>query len=633
MRFLTCCVLLCASTAHAEDVAEAPNVTRVRREGDANTVHIGGVGLSLMAGRTAEDALRLVPGLVLVQHGNEGKGHQIYLRGFDALHGSDFAVTVEGVRVNEASNVHATGYFDLTLVPGSLVRQVNVDKGPFALAQGLFATAGSADYTLGIDPGERGVRLGYEIGTTWRSRVFASWSPEDANDESFVGVDLVHDAGFGDGRALSRLALAGRFATDVDGDRLTLTAALGVARFELPGLLADEDVDRGYVPFDGAYDVGRGASDRFIGVLRHVHDRGQLRVDTALHIGGRGLFLRENFTGDLVDPVAGDERQQVEQRVHAGIDSTVIAPWGKYFELQLLAGTRWDQIANHEDHVDGDGHVLARNRALETDIVEGTLAVGGRLKLGQVALRLGLHNTLVAREGEVFIAPLPRVSLEWSPRPLTLSMAYGRGARPPEIGATGMTVVDAFEAGGRLRLDGIEATLTGFATLVERESVFDHASGQSLELDGSTRLGVEAGLMVAPWDALTLRVDATIVDARYDRSRHPVPGVARVIVSGEAVLQVDALRVMVRALGVGPRPLAHGATGAGYFDVSLGADYTLGDWRVALAVDNVTNGDAREGVYHFASHWDPATPRSSLPRLAFAAGPPINARLTLSLVL
>ncbi len=627
MRYLLCLLLL-AGSAHAED----GNVTRVRRDGDASTVRIGGVGLSLMSGRTAEDVLRLVPGLVLVQHGNEGKGHQLYLRGFDALHGSDFAVSVEGVRVNETSNVHATGYFDLMLVPGSLVRQVNVDKGPFALAQGLFATAGSADYTLGIDPGERGVRLGYELGTTWRNRVFASWSPEDANDDSFVGVDLVHDDGFGEGRALSRLALAGRFATDVDGDRLTLTAALGVARFELPGLLADEDVERGFVPFDGAYEVGRGESDRFIGVLRHVHE-GAFAVDTSLHIGGRGLFLRENFTGDLVDPVAGDTRQQVERRVHAGIDTTIVAPWGKYFELQVLAGTRWDALANHEDHVDGEGQVLARSRALDTDIVEGTLAVGGRVKLGEVLVRLGLHNTLVAREGEVFLAPLPRVSLEWSPRPLSLRMAYGRGARPPEIGARGMTIVDAFEAGGRLRLDGIEASLVGFATLVERESVFDHASGQSLELDGSTRLGVEAGLMVVPWDVLALRVDATVVDARYDRSRHHVPGVASVIVSAEATLQVDALRVMVRALGIGPRPLAHGATGDGYFDLSLGADYTFGPWRVALAIDNLANQEQREGVYHFASHWDPATPRSSIPRLAFAAGAPLNARLTLSLLL
>src|SRR6187551_10460 len=42
--------------------------------------------------RSAEDALRLVPGLVMVQHGSEGKGHQFFLRGFDAVHGTDLEI-------------------------------------------------------------------------------------------------------------------------------------------------------------------------------------------------------------------------------------------------------------------------------------------------------------------------------------------------------------------------------------------------------------------------------------------------------------------------------------------------------------------------------------------------------------
>ena len=50
--------------------------------------------------------------------------------------------------------------------------------------------------------------------------------------------------------------------------------------------------------------------------------------------------------------------------------------------------------------------------------------------------------------------------------------------------------------------------------------------------------------------------------------------------------------------------------------------------QYALAVDNLLDLDQREGVYHFASHWDPSTPRSAVPRLAFAAGPPLGARLT-----
>src|SRR5690606_19656571 len=65
--------------------------------------------------RTAEDALRLVSGLTLVQHGSEGKGQQFFLRGFDAEHGAGLELRVEGMPLNEWSNVHALGYLDLGL--------------------------------------------------------------------------------------------------------------------------------------------------------------------------------------------------------------------------------------------------------------------------------------------------------------------------------------------------------------------------------------------------------------------------------------------------------------------------------------------------------------------------------------
>jgi hypothetical protein len=74
--------------------------------------------------RNAEDALRLVPGLTLVQHGSEGKGHQFFLRGFDAVHGADLELTVEGVPVNEWSNIHAQGYLDLGFVIPEVVRSI-----------------------------------------------------------------------------------------------------------------------------------------------------------------------------------------------------------------------------------------------------------------------------------------------------------------------------------------------------------------------------------------------------------------------------------------------------------------------------------------------------------------------------
>ena len=46
------------------------------------------------------DILRVIPGLVTAQHQGGGKADQLFLRGFDADHGTDVAVYVDDVPVN-----------------------------------------------------------------------------------------------------------------------------------------------------------------------------------------------------------------------------------------------------------------------------------------------------------------------------------------------------------------------------------------------------------------------------------------------------------------------------------------------------------------------------------------------------
>src|SRR5690606_15290372 len=142
------------------------------------------------------------------------------------------------------------------------------------------------------------------------------WSPQDPGDESLAGGELVLDDGFGEARSLTRLALAARLAPPAarGPDTIAATFLVAVSRFELPSLVAEDDLASGFVPsFHAAYDtLGRGESDRFLGLLRHQHERAHLRVATTMHAGARALFLRENFTGLLADPTAGDARTQRE---------------------------------------------------------------------------------------------------------------------------------------------------------------------------------------------------------------------------------------------------------------------------------------------------------------------------------
>jgi len=95
---------------------------------------------------SAQDLLRLVPGLFIAQHAGGGKAEQIFLRGFDVDHGTDFAVSIDGLPVNMVSHAHGQGYADFHFVIPETVEQLKVYKGPYTARFGDFATAGAGEF-------------------------------------------------------------------------------------------------------------------------------------------------------------------------------------------------------------------------------------------------------------------------------------------------------------------------------------------------------------------------------------------------------------------------------------------------------------------------------------------------------
>jgi len=94
---------------------------------------------------TPTDLLRSVPGLVLAQHQGGGKADQLFLRGFDCDHGTDVAVSFDGVPVNLVSHAHGQGYADLHFLIPEVIDRLAVTKGPYFADQGDFDTAGAVN--------------------------------------------------------------------------------------------------------------------------------------------------------------------------------------------------------------------------------------------------------------------------------------------------------------------------------------------------------------------------------------------------------------------------------------------------------------------------------------------------------
>lgn len=83
-----------------------------------------------------------------MQHSGGGKANQYFLRGFDADHGTDVALFVDGVPVNMVSHGHGQGYADFHFLIPELVTTLEAYRGPYYAQYGDFATAGAINLRL-----------------------------------------------------------------------------------------------------------------------------------------------------------------------------------------------------------------------------------------------------------------------------------------------------------------------------------------------------------------------------------------------------------------------------------------------------------------------------------------------------
>lgn len=108
---------------------------------------LSALDLNLRPVNSSQDLMRLVPGLFIAQHMGGGKAEQIFVRGFDADHGTDLNVSVDGMPVNMVSHIHGQGYADLHFMIPETIADFDYGKGPYYTDKGDFATAGYLNFT------------------------------------------------------------------------------------------------------------------------------------------------------------------------------------------------------------------------------------------------------------------------------------------------------------------------------------------------------------------------------------------------------------------------------------------------------------------------------------------------------
>jgi len=617
---------------------------------DADAIH-------RFAPRAADDVLAAPAGVLVVQHGSVGKAPQIIVRGFDAAHGADLEVTLDGVPLNAWSHVHAQGYVDPTFVLPELIDAIVVDKGAFALHQGRFALAGTLDLRPGVVA--HGERVKLEIGSLGRARLVLQSAPTLEVGHLAVVGDVTHDEGAGINRDGTRAVLNGLAHFTLAGVRVRSFAALARADFGLPGAEKLRALDDGTRrPFTTDTPFSRGESTRVFASLVATRSFETTTLDVRAHAGALATRFAENFTGILRDD-DGDGRRQEDTRGSSSLSARTRTPLAPWLRLSTLAELTVDGVRQREDALDLALRPRRETRAL--DALLGAGALGGELSftlLSSVVVDASLRADVFAmaaraphapQDGAAAVALAPALSprlratwLAW--RGLSLHAAVGRGVRPAEARALSLDVAapsaaprvtGASEAELSARVfssdERLALAVAGFATHVEDELFVDHTTGLDVGQGATWRAGLDLVTTLRPVDALLLEGSLALAVARFVDDGAPVPGVppafARFVVE---LTPVEHLALAARARLLSARPLANGAWAEPVALVDLALERAIGPLVVGVFVDNALDARDTSASAHFASSFDAAA-RDPLPTTHVVLGPPRQLRGALTL--
>jgi hypothetical protein len=315
------------------------------------------------------DVLEAVPGLVVTQHSGSGKSNQMFLRGFNLDHGTDFSTAIDGMPINLRSHGHGQGYTDINFLIPETVARINFVKGPYHAELGDFSSAGGAEietadvlnnqlaWTLGENGFHRGLAMGsFANGSTRLSgavevqRYDGAWTDVDEDVKKVSGL----------------LKLGG--GDDAIGWQTT------VMHYDNEWHAADQIPERavtaGVISPLGSIDTSLGGDTRRSSVSgEYQRSRGDHTTRWTAYLVDYEMNLYSNFTYQLDDPVRGDQFQQVDERHILG---------GSYHHHWNPSGTlqhRWGIAVQHDD-IDTVGlhRTQARERTgtVREDTVEET---------------------------------------------------------------------------------------------------------------------------------------------------------------------------------------------------------------------------------------------------------------------
>jgi outer membrane receptor protein involved in Fe transport len=601
------------------------------------------------------DILMNTPGFLAVQHQGGGKANQYFLRGFDADHGTDVALFVDGVPVNLPSHAHGQGYADLNWVIPEVVEKVEVTKGPYFAQYGDFDTAGAFNLVTKKNAEASSFSLTAGQFHTWRALTIAS--PDLGDWKPLLAAEMYRTNGpFQAPEGLTRFSLFGKLSRQLDASSSLALSYTGYGvGWSASGQIPSRLVDAGKLDRFGAVDPTEGGGSgrhSLYATYKIAPDADREFTLTAYTVLYR-LNLYNDFTFFLVDPTNGDEIEQDDNRTVAGVSAS-------YRIQKKLAGiptatTFGAQLRNDSGTV-ALHHVVQRRRIatlIDADVAELSLspyaeedthwtdwlrtviglradyfnfAVNNDRSAGPAGITAATPKTSGVADATILN---PKANVILSPFEnfdVFVNAGMGFHSNDARGVVTPLTRATGYEIGARTRQfdSALDLAATGFLIDLESELTFNGDTGGTSAAGATRRYGLEleARYKLADWggtDGIFLDADATFTHAAFRQDSGNGNSVAlaptRVLGGGISVRHPSGFYGRLGLVSIGDRPASQDkfftAQGFTRLDATLG--YKTQSYELSLVFFNLTNTKWREAQFDTISLVQGESPAAAPP--------------------
>ncbi|WP_165605864.1 TonB-dependent receptor [Flavivirga aquatica] len=624
------------------------------------------ISLQLMPISSAQDLLKTIPGLFIAQHAGGGKAEQIFLRGFDNDHGTDFAVMVDDIPANLSSHAHGQGYADLHFLIPETIKDADYYKGPHESSLGNFAVSGAAKFSSKNRLHRNLLKIEYGQYDFIRALAMVSLINEKNvltknNESAYIAIEGTYNKSFFNSpQNLRRLNTFTKYNVDLSN---TSTLSTSISTFHsdwnASGQIPLRAVELGLINRFDAIDNQEGGDTKRIHINTQLDTKisENIRLKNQMYYVSNRYNLFSNFSFYQNNPIDGDMIHQEENRHIYAYQGSITTK--KLFQINKSNTTLGWQVQHNNNKIGLNNTIgrTFRDIVNHSKIKETNYALYLKERL-QATSRLTVLAGLRAdyfRFNLAEIVPTPQkgdnTAFRWSPK-LSLFydftknfQLYAKASSGFHSNYTNAAVKNktvhalpkaiGYDLGTEFKIgNNLIGNLATWYLESDAEFVFVADSFEFENKGRSKRIGGEASFRYQPFSYFWLDTDlnysyGTLLDT--PKAENKIPSAPRFSSTGGATLQLqNRLKGSLRYRYLGERPLIEDESviAQDYFILDAAINYTKPSYEIGLSIENVFNQKWREAIFYDSSQLQ--TEANPVDDIHFTPGTPFLAKLSLT---